>query len=76
MIIPLLQKGSSYDSEFISSCLVSRLQDDDPAVVAAVVELGEKVGERERESMYNNYMYMCIYLSNNEQHVSYIILHP
>ena len=38
-----LQKGSTYDSEFASSALLSRLQDEDPAVVSAVLGLGEKV---------------------------------
>ena len=33
-----------YDSEFASSCLAARLHDDEPAVVAAVLELGGKVG--------------------------------
>ena len=32
-----------YDQEFISSVLLSRLSDDDPNVVKAVLELGENV---------------------------------
>ena len=32
-----------YDQEFISSVLLSRLSDDDPSVVKAVLELGEDV---------------------------------
>ena len=37
------QKGGLHDSEFVSSCLVSRLRDDEPGVVAAVLELGGNV---------------------------------
>ena len=35
---------SDADSAFISSSLVSRLGDEDPAVILAVLELGPKVG--------------------------------
>ena len=41
---PPLQRKVASDGEFVSSALLSRLQDEDPSVVTAVLELGEKVG--------------------------------
>ena len=40
-----------YDQEFISSVLLSRLSDDDPNVVKAVLELGENVSVRNFKDM-------------------------
>lgn len=36
-----LMQGLSEDKQFIGESLLSRLQDDDPAVVASVLKLGE-----------------------------------
>ena len=36
-----LIQGLSEDKQFISESLLSRLQDDDPAVVASVLKLGQ-----------------------------------
>ena len=39
-----LQRKVASDGEFVSSALLSRLQDEEPSVVTAVLEQGEKVG--------------------------------
>ena len=47
---PPLQKGRLFDEEFASTALLSRLQDEDPAVVSAVLQLGEKVSQHHHSS--------------------------
>lgn len=39
-LFPLVQ-GLSQDKEFVSESLLSRLQDDDPAIVSCVLKLGQ-----------------------------------
>lgn len=47
-------QGLSEDKQFISDSLLSRLQDDDPSVVACVLKLGQvKFHEFSRERIFN-----------------------